>query len=78
MSPTLFITYILVDIALEERSRKCEQMGLQIEDNCYDHSLLCVEDGVAITRGVEDADYMERKLKKLWKNGIFRYTLFRD
>jgi hypothetical protein len=56
MSPTLFKIYI--DTALKEWSRKCKQMGLQIEGNCYVHTLLFANDQVVITRGVEEANYI--------------------
>jgi hypothetical protein len=61
-------------------------MGLNTEDNCYVHNLLFADHKVVITRGVEDANYIARKLEeeyekwgqnKLWKNGIFRYGSFR-
>jgi hypothetical protein len=78
MSPTLFKIYI--DTAL---SRKCKRGGLKIEDSCYVHNLLFVDDQVVVTRGVEDAKYIGRNWKKntrnkFWKNGIFRYRSFRE
>jgi hypothetical protein len=39
-------------------------MGLQIGDNCYMHNLRLADDQVVITRGVEDANYIGRKLKE--------------
>jgi hypothetical protein len=39
-------------------------MGLKIEDNCYVHNLLFADDQSAITRGVEDANYIGRKLEE--------------
>jgi hypothetical protein len=39
-------------------------MGLQTGDNCYVHNLLFADDQVVITRGVEDANYIGRKLEE--------------
>jgi hypothetical protein len=65
ISPTLFKLY--TDTALKEWSSKCKRMGLKIENNCYVHNLLFADDQVVITRGVEDANYIGRKLKKEYK-----------
>jgi hypothetical protein len=62
MSPTLFKIYI--DTALKQRSRKCKRKGLKIGDNCCVHNLLFADDQVVITRGVEDANYIGRKLEE--------------
>jgi hypothetical protein len=40
VSPSLLKTQI--DIALEELYRRCEQMGLQTEDNSYEHNFLYI------------------------------------
>jgi hypothetical protein len=48
-------------------------MGLKIEVNCYVHNLLFADDQVVITRGVEDANYIGRKLEEeyeKWGLGI--------
>jgi hypothetical protein len=42
-------------------------MGLQIGDNCFVHNLLFADDQVVITRGVEDANYIGRKLEEYEK-----------
>jgi hypothetical protein len=68
MSPTLFKIY--TDTALKEWSRICKRMGLQIGDNCYAHNLLFTDDHVVITRGVEDANYIGRKLEEYEKWGL--------
>jgi hypothetical protein len=68
MSPTLYKIYI--DTSLKEWSRKCKQMGLRIEDNCYVHNLLFADDQAVITRGVEDANYIGRKLEEYEKWGL--------
>jgi hypothetical protein len=39
-------------------------MGLQIGDNCCVHNLLFADDQVVITRGVEVANYIGRKLEE--------------
>jgi hypothetical protein len=65
MSPTLFKIYI--DTALKEWSRKCKRKGLQIGNNCYVHNLLFADDQVVITRGVEDANYIGRKLEEKYE-----------
>jgi hypothetical protein len=65
MSPTLFKIYI--DPALKEWSRKCERMGLQIGDNYYVYNLLFSDDQVVITRGVEDVNYIGRKLEEKYE-----------
>jgi hypothetical protein len=39
-------------------------MGLKIEDKFYVHNLLFVDDQDAIIRGVGDASYTGRELKK--------------
>jgi hypothetical protein len=39
-------------------------MGLKIEDNCYVHNLLFAVDQVVITREVEGANYIGRKLEE--------------
>jgi hypothetical protein len=39
-------------------------MGLTIEDSCYVHNLLFEGDQVVITRGVEEANYIGRKLEE--------------
>jgi hypothetical protein len=39
-------------------------MGLKIGDNCYVLNLLFADDQVLITRGVEDANYIDRKLEE--------------
>jgi hypothetical protein len=38
-------------------------MGLKIEDNCYVHNLLFADDPAVIARGVEDANYIGRRLE---------------
>jgi hypothetical protein len=62
MLPTLFKIYI--DTALKEWSRKCKRMGLQIGDSCFVHNLLFADDHMVITRGVEVANYIGRKLEE--------------
>jgi hypothetical protein len=42
-------------------------MGLIIEDNCCVHNLLFADDEFVITRGVEDANYIGRKLEEYKK-----------
>jgi hypothetical protein len=64
MSLTLFKIYIRVYRALEELSRKGKRMGLKIEENCYVHNLLFADDQTVITKGVEDANYVGRKLEE--------------
>jgi hypothetical protein len=39
-------------------------MGLKIEDNRYVHNLLFADDEVIITRGIEDANYIRRKVEE--------------
>jgi hypothetical protein len=39
-------------------------MRLQIGDNFYVHNLLFADDHVVITRGVEDTNYIGRKLEE--------------
>jgi hypothetical protein len=39
-------------------------MGLKTEDNCYVHNLLFADDEVVITKGVEFANYIGRKLEE--------------
>jgi hypothetical protein len=62
MSPTLFKIHI--DITLEELSRKCKRIRLKTENNGYVHNLLFANDQAVITRGVEDANYIGRKLEE--------------
>jgi hypothetical protein len=51
-------------------------MGLKIEDNCYVHNLLSTDDQVVIMRGVEDTNYIDRKLEEYekWGPGILFVT----
>jgi hypothetical protein len=49
---------------MEEWSMKCKCMGLKIEGNCYVHNLLFADDQVVIIRGVENVNYMGRKLEE--------------
>jgi hypothetical protein len=65
MSPTLFKIYI--DTVLKGRSRKCKRMRLKIEDTCYVHNLFFADIQVVITRGVQDANYIGRKLEEYVK-----------
>jgi hypothetical protein len=39
-------------------------MGLKIENNCYVHNLLFADNPAVITREVEDANYIGRKLEE--------------
>jgi hypothetical protein len=39
-------------------------MGLQTGDNCYVHNLLFADDQVVITTGVQDANYIGRKVEE--------------
>jgi hypothetical protein len=55
----LILFKIYINTALEEWSRKCNRLGLKIEDNCYVHNLLFADDQVVIARGSEDANYTE-------------------
>jgi hypothetical protein len=43
-------------------------MGLKIEENSYVHNLLFAANQAVITRGVEDANYLGRKLENM-RNG---------
>jgi hypothetical protein len=43
-------------------------MGFRIEDNCHVHNLLFADDQVVIARGVENTNYIRRKLEENVRN----------
>jgi hypothetical protein len=51
-----------VEASLNEWSRKCSSMGIQIKNNLYLHHLLFADDQVILAQDGEDADYMCQKL----------------
>lgn len=61
LSPTLFKIYI--SYALQEWTKKCSQMGIQIDDS-YLYTLLFADDQVIIAADTDDASYMTRKLEE--------------
>jgi hypothetical protein len=84
MSPALL--KFCTETLLTEWSWKCKLTNLKTGKDCYVHNLLFVDNQVAITQGVNNTNYVDRKiqeecekwgLKSTIENGIPEYKPFK-